>query len=47
MRYFWVLQRGATTEDMKEGSVPGRLHRVLLGYNWKEQNISVLGVIIL
>ena len=27
-----VLQRGATAEDMGEGSVPGRSHGVLLGY---------------
>ena len=28
----WVLQSGATAEDVAEGSVPGRPHRVLLGY---------------
>ena len=28
----WVLQRGAKAEDMGEGSVLGRPHRVLLGY---------------
>ena len=27
-----VLQRGAKAEDMGEGSVPGRPHRVLLCY---------------
>lgn len=29
----WVLQMGATAEDMGEGPVSGRLPRVLLGYN--------------
>ena len=29
----WILQRGAKAEDMGEGSVPGRSHGVLLGYN--------------
>lgn len=29
----WVLQRGATAEVMREQSVPGRPHRILLSYN--------------
>ena len=29
----WVLPRGARAEDMGEGSVLGRTHRVLLRYN--------------
>ena len=28
----WVLQNGADAEDLGEGPVPGRPHRVLLGY---------------
>ena len=28
----WVRQRGATAENMGEGSDPGRPHRVLLSY---------------
>ena len=31
-----VLQRGATAEDMGEGSVPGRPHRFLLSYGSKK-----------
>ena len=30
-----VLQRGAEAEDMGEGSVPGRPHRVLFSYTGK------------
>lgn len=33
-RYF---RRGAKVEDVREGSVPGRPHRVLLGYNRKSR----------
>ena len=35
MRYYYlVLQRGAAAEDMGEGSVLGRPHRLLLGHGW-------------
>ena len=33
MRYYYLAtQRGAAAEDIGVGSVPGRSHRVLLGY---------------
>ena len=32
----WVLQRGAKAEDMGEGSVLGRPHRVMLSYSRKK-----------
>ena len=32
-----VLQRGAKAEDMQEGSVPGRPHRVLFSYKFTGQ----------
>ena len=39
----WVLQGGATAEDMGEGSAPGRSHGVLICYSFTERRCAHRG----
>ena len=39
----WVLQGGATAEDMGEGSAPGRSHGVLICYSFTERRCAQRG----